>query len=290
MSEDDKYPEESGRRRFVKGVVGSAALSSVGATTAGTINPMTSATGAGGGATTFVGIQNVDGPAPRGMPMIPVRVDDNGDLQGYWPEEEERQEGGRTITVAEEELGGQLYSSRWFQYCGVETYPGVRPGADQDNYFRYAEGPPYTWQQEEVSAGDKASVEDFADYETWNNDIGTTANGKPATVTWRSQGASDEQTMPVQVLRIPPDRFQQIKNRLPDSMSSWLDAATPSGDTFIAWLNKCTHFCCVPGFKSLTGSANFGAEDEVYCQCHQSVYDPFSPTEKQFTAFPRPLE
>jgi len=283
---DDKYPDDSGRRRFVKGVVGSATLATVGATSAGAINPMTSSSGVGGGATTFVGIENTDGPAPRGMPMIPVRIDDAGDLMGYWPEEKEAQEGGRTVTIAEEGLGGQTYSSEWFQYCGVETYPGVRPGVDQDNYFRYAGGSPYEWQQNDVEAGDKVNVADFADYETWSNDIGEEENGKPATVTWRSQGVSDEQTMPIQVLRIPPERFQRMRDQ--SEMATWLDAATPEGDTFVAWLNKCTHFCCVPGFKSLEGSASFGAENEVYCQCHQSVYDPFSPAERQYTAFPRP--
>jgi Rieske Fe-S protein len=283
---DDKYPDDSGRRRFVKGVVGSATLATVGATSASAINPMTSSSGVGGGATTFVGIENTDGPAPRGMPMIPVRIDDAGDLMGYWPEEKEAQEAGRTVTIAEEGLGGQTYSSEWFQYCGVETYPGVRPGVDQDNYFRYAGGSPYEWQQNDVEAGDKVNVADFADYETWSNDIGEEENGKPATVTWRSQGVSDEQTMPIQVLRIPPERFQRMRDQ--SEMATWLDAATPEGDTFVAWLNKCTHFCCVPGFKSLEGSASFGAENEVYCQCHQSVYDPFSPAERQYTAFPRP--
>jgi Rieske Fe-S protein len=282
---DDKYPDESGRRRFVKGVVGSATLATVGATSASAINPMTSSTGVGGGATTFVGIENTAGPAPRGMPMIPVRIE-NGELKGYWPEEKETQEGGRTVMVAEESLGGQNYSSEWFQYCGVETYPGVRPGADQDNFFRYASDPPYAWQQDAVEPGDRVTVSDFADYESWSNDIGEETNGKPATVTWRSQGVSDEKTLPVQILRVPDDRFERVKNN--SGMSSWVDAASPDGDTFIAWLNKCTHFCCVPGFKSLEGSARFGAENRVYCQCHQSVYDPSSPTELQYTAFPRP--
>jgi len=282
---DDKYPEESGRRRFVKGVVGSATLATVGATSASAINPMTSSTGVGGGATTFVGIENTDGPAPRGMPMIPVRIED-GELKGYWPEESETQEAGRTVTIAEESLGGQTYSSEWFQYCGVETYPGVRPSADQDNFFRYAGGSPYEWQQNEVEPGDRVRVDDFADYESWSNDIGEKTNGKPATVTWRSQGVPDEQTMPVQILRVPDDQFERAKEQ--SGMSSWLEAASPDGDTFVAWLNKCTHFCCVPGFKSLEGSASFGAENRVYCQCHQSVYDPFSPNEVQYTAFPRP--
>jgi Rieske Fe-S protein len=46
----------------------------------------------------------------------------------------------------------------------------------------------------------------------------------------------------------------------------------------------------VPGFKALSGSANFGAEDRVYCQCHQSVYNPFEPVQKSFVALPRPEE
>ena len=220
--------------------------------------------------------------------MIPVRIDDNGDLMGHWPAVKEVTQGGQTVTIAEEELGGQTYSNQWFQYCGVETYPGVNPEADQDNYFRYAGDPFYDWQREDVSSGDTANVSDFSDYESWGNDVGKSGLGKPAIVTWRSQGVSDELTIPVQIIRIPPDDLEQMRGELDDAMTTWIDAAMPEDDTFIAWLDKCTHFCCVPQFKGLKGSANFGAEDRVYCQCHQSVYNPYSPTEEQFTAFPRP--
>ena len=41
----DKYPSESGRRRFVKGVVGSAALSGVGVSGAATVNLTTQPSG-----------------------------------------------------------------------------------------------------------------------------------------------------------------------------------------------------------------------------------------------------
>ena len=66
----------------------------------------------------------------------------------------------------------------------------------------------------------------------------------------------------------------------------WLQASTSEG--FIAWLNKCTHFCCVPGYKQAADAARFGGEDGVYCQCHQSVYDPFSIVQTLFIARPRP--
>jgi Rieske Fe-S protein len=44
----------------------------------------------------------------------------------------------------------------------------------------------------------------------------------------------------------------------------------------------------VPAFKALPGSANFGAADDIYCQCHQSVYDPFNIIQESFVALPRP--
>ena len=282
MAESDKYPESSGRRRFVKGVVGSASLAAVGVSAQGMVNTTTNPSGAGGGITQFFGIENTDGPAPRGMPMIPVRIDGDGFLQGYFPEWEEVEEQGRTIQVAREEIGGIEYGAPWFQYCGVQTYPGLQPDSDQDNYLRYAENPPYTWQEESVSPGDRVNVEDFADYETWGNGIGQAGIGKPAMTTWRSQGIGGEGTMPVQVLRVPPD---DAANIVSDS-DEWLEAASEQG--FFAWLNKCTHFCCVPTFKGTAQSAQFNAENDVYCPCHQSVYDPSSIVQSSYVALPRP--
>ena len=275
MADSDKYPSETGRRRFVKGVVGAGALAGTGTGAAAAITTATSSTGAGGGITQYKGIENTDGPAPRGMPMVPIEIDSEGFLKGVWPDVETVEEAGRQIQVAEMELGGVTYSSEWFQYCGVQTYQGVRPEYESDNYLRASPGT-YDWQDEIYSEGDRINVADFQDYETWTNGIGTPGIGKPAITTWRSQEA--ENTMPVQVLR--SERIEQMAQN-----DEWLNAATSQG--FIAWLDKCTHFCCVPNFKS-PGSAKFGGENAVYCQCHQSVYDPFSIVDKQFVALPRP--
>jgi len=280
-ADEDKYPTESGRRRFVKGVVGSATLASVGTGGAAAIGTATSSSGAGGGITQYMAIENTDGPAPRGMPIVPLTIED-GELQGIWPEVSEVTEGGRTIQVAEQEIGGVTYSSQWFQYCGVQTYPGVRPGEDQNNTFRVASGAGSTYEwMSDLEAGEPLTVDMFDDYEEWGNGIGRSGLGKPAVGTWRSEDVEPQATMPVQVLRSP--RIEQMAQD-----DEFINAATEQG--FIAWLNKCTHFCCVPGFKSLEGSANFGAEDRVYCQCHQSVYDPFNPVSKSFVALPRPEE
>lgn len=282
--DDDKYPGESGRRRFVKGVVGGSALAAVGATGAAGINAATSSPGAGGGATEAMAIENTAGPAPRGMPQIPIEITDDGFLKGVWPEVKEVDQGGRKIKIAEMDLGGVTYSSEWFQFCGVESYEGVKPEYESENFLRSGAEPGYTW-QEELSDGDKLSVDMFSDYKTWGNGIGKAGIGKPATGTWRSEDTDN--IMPIQVIRSPIiEDIAAGKTDAPDAMVNWVKASTDKG--FIAWLNKCTHFCCVPGFKQEASSAKFNAENEVYCPCHQSAYDPFSIVKTLFVARPRP--
>ncbi|WP_132057666.1 ubiquinol-cytochrome c reductase iron-sulfur subunit [Halorussus amylolyticus] len=277
-AEDDKYPKSTGRRRFVKGVVGSATLAGVGTATAAGIDSATAPSGAGGGITQFYGVENTKGPAPRGMPQIPVEVDSEGYLKGIWPDTKTETVQGLEVTLAEMQLGGVTYSSEWFQYCGVQTYPGVDPEADQDNFFRYTANSKYDWQNDEVSEGDKIHVDDFSDYETWGNGIGRDGLGKPAQGSWRSQDVPASGTLPIQVIR--STRVEEMAQN-----NEWLSASTDEG--FMANLNKCTHFCCVPTFKGLSGSASVGGEDKIYCQCHQSVYDPFSIIQESFVALPR---
>ncbi len=278
---EDSYPAESGRRRFVKGVVGASALGATGVVGAATIETTTSSTGAGGGTLQYFGIENISGPAPRAMPQIPIEIDDEGYLKGVWPEVSTKTVEGEQVQVAQTQLGGITYSSEWFQYCGVQTYAGIAPGADQSNYFRSAEGAPYEWQSE-LEPGTRLNVSDFSDYEVWGNGIGKAGLGKPAMATWRSQDLPPQETIPVQVLR--STKIEELAQQ--SDYPNWVKASTDQG--FIAWLDKCTHFCCVPGFKSTAQSTKFGASNDVYCPCHQSVYDPFSIVQKQFTSLPRP--
>ncbi|WP_348607850.1 ubiquinol-cytochrome c reductase iron-sulfur subunit [Halobaculum rarum] len=292
-ADDDKYPGESGRRRFVKGVVGGAALAGVGATGSAAVNSLTTSPGAGGGATEAMAIENTAGPAPRGMPQVPVEIQSDGTIKGVWPEVETIQEGGRTVNVAEMDLGGMTYSSEWFQYCGVETYEGIQPQYESDNVFYVGGSPGFEWQTE-LEAGTALNIDMFDDYETWGNGIGVDGVGKPGTANWRSQDSED--TIPVSVLRSTvieqlaengqaPAPDQDEPYTVPSNVQQWLQASTSQG--VIAWLNKCTHFCCVPAFKA-EGGTKFNAANEVYCPCHQSVYEPFSIVPTLFTARPRP--
>jgi len=291
--DEDKYPSASGRRRFIKGLVGSSALATVGTAGTGLVEFTTNPSGVGGGSVQAKVIENVDGPAPRGMSQVPLEIED-GYLKGIWPGdvanggsgaasgERNASDGPSEATDVESgpaeaataTIAGVEYSSKWFQYCGVEGHPKLEPGSDADNFLRSDGKSLYTWQSE-VEGGAKLTVDQFADYEEWHNGVGDEGLGKPAAATWRSE--ETDATMPVQVIRSP--RIEELAQE-----DDWLAATTERG--FIAWLNKCTHFCCVPsGFKQTTT-----AENEVYCQCHQSVYDPFSVTESVFKARPRPTE
>ncbi|WP_267639882.1 ubiquinol-cytochrome c reductase iron-sulfur subunit [Haloarchaeobius amylolyticus] len=282
--DEDKYPPETDRRRFVKGVVGGSSMAAITTAGAAAVNTSTTDVGKGGGSVTYRAIRNTAGPAPRGLPQIPLETDDEGYIKGVWPEAETRTlEDGTEITVAETDIAGVTYSSRWFQYCGVQTYRNIRPDADHDNYIRYDPATTYGWQRESVEGGAKVHPEDFEPYEDWTNDIGDPGYGKPATCNWRSQADSvpSEETLPVQVIRSP--RIEAAAEE-----DEWLAASTVKG--CIAYLNKCTHFCCIPGFKDSGDAPKFGAANKSYCGCHQSVYDPFEVVEKTYIALPRPDE
>ncbi|MFW5917744.1 MAG: ubiquinol-cytochrome c reductase iron-sulfur subunit [Halorubrum sp.] len=276
MSQSDKYPAESGRRRFVKGVVGGAALAGVGAMGSATVNTLTTSGGVGGGATVATTIAHTGGPAPRGLPQIPVRVTDDGNIEGIWPETTTVTQEGQEIEVAQEKLGGKTYTGEWFQYCGVESQENISPSFESDNIFRAAPGK-YEWQDDTYEAGDPIHVDDFDDYTEWGNGIGSDGVGKPASVTWRSQDADAD--LNAIVIRSP-----QIEEAAQNN--EWLSASTDQG--FLAYLNVCTHFCCIPDYKVLEESARYDAEDGTYCVCHQSTYDPFTLEEALFIARPRP--
>ena len=299
MSADDKYPDDSGRRRFIKGVVGGASLAAVGTTGAAAINSVTSPAGVGGGQTTAMVIENTVGPAPRGMPQVPVEITDEGEIRGIWPEVVTQNMEGQEVEIARTEDfkgTGVTYSQEWFHYCGIESRQAMDTNLDTDNIFRSAQSPGYDWQSDAKEPGDPITMDDFDGYDSWGNAVGDEGVGKPAAGRWRSEGA--ETSTPVTVVRSPivedlvaegqATRSDGREYQVDEGMRAWLEASTQDG--VIAWLNQCTHFCCVPGYKTTEQSYAYDAANEVYCPCHQSVYDQFSILETLFVARPRPLD
>ena len=201
MSADDKYPAESGRRRFVKGVVGGAALAGVGATGAVSINTLTTSSGAGGGPVEAMVIENTAGPAPRGMPQIPIEIDDDGFIKGIWPEIQTETVEGVEVEVARQDMPGDVtYSQEWFQYCGLESNNALDPSYESDNYFVQDPGGGYEWQSDK-SEGDRFNISEFDDYTEWQSaaGIGSAGIGKAANAIWRSGESSNP--LPITILR-----------------------------------------------------------------------------------------
>lgn len=215
---------------------------------------------------TYVGIDNVAGPTPRGLPQIPIDIDADGFVKGVWPTDTD-DEGTPAMTI-----GNVTYSSRWFHYCDHTGFPGLRPGAEQDNFFRVARGTPYDW-EEELSVGDRLRVEDFDDFEDWTNGVGRSGLGKPAMAHWRSVDVPSAESITVQVLR--STRIQGLLDA-DHPLREWIQATTQEG--FIAWLSRCPYRCCTPSFKGIAASAEYGGENLAYCPCHGSMYDPFTVT------------
>ncbi|MDY7082459.1 MAG: ubiquinol-cytochrome c reductase iron-sulfur subunit, partial [Halobacteria archaeon] len=208
---------------------------------------------------------------------IPLKIE-GGEIVGRAPEP---QEGKLNPTM---NIAGVEYSMDWFQYCGVQGYPGVRPSFESNNRFHYSDR---AWHSD--MAGNVMKVSDFDDWQSYQGSAqgATEGLGKPAWGTWRSQDV--DQTMPVAIIKT--DKQRLLDNAKNDQQRQWINETCPQG--FIGWLNKCTHFCCVPqGFQTTNYGCGSGgsvcAADKVYCQCHQSIYDPFNVVQENMIALPRP--
>jgi hypothetical protein len=80
--------------------------------------------------------------------------------------------------------------------------------------------------------------------------------------TWRSQDVPATGTMPVQIIR-----STRVEERVYRG-NQWVQAA-PNGVR--GQPEQVYALLLVPAFKANPRSAKFGAANDIYCQCHQSV-------------------
>lgn len=180
--------------------------------------------------------------APRGIPIIPVRTNDAGELYGV-PDHLE-----------------------WYKYCGRNNAPGVDADFATDNVFRYrvdrqvleatkAEGID-AWYESRLQQ--KALLSDFDDV----------AKGAPAL--WRSEGVEAENPLTVVLLRVDTDRHdpELVERFFPDGV--------------LAAFATCAHLCLVPTWRASRVSYGDGAWDVLTCFGHGSWYDPYQIVEYDF--------
>lgn len=242
--------EESGvdRRQFVRGAVWTAGLAVASANGVGIFRQVAVLPDLDVRDIDYVGIEALTGsPAPRGLPLIPVAVDDEGFVVGV-PE-----------TQGENHLD-------WYRHCGHESAPGLQPGGEADNRLYYfvndekiRSADPQVrqgwWYLPRL--GEPMRASDWA-----NQPFGT---GAP--VQWRSQGQSGDDIVTALVLKIDPD---SVRGRAGNQLTRFMDM----DHHLMAVSTYCTHLCCVPAYKEDPTAKRLGFWDMVFCTCHLSRFDP----------------
>lgn len=240
------------RRTFVRRTVGTAAFGAVGASGLGLAFPLSTTLGIRIPRFPYFGAKIVGGPAPKGLPIIPVKIDGEGNVTGdpsYQPEE--------TESILD-----------WYKYCSHDEAPGLEEGFTKDNKMYYFQNP------------EKIHVAEAQGLDIWyKNKVDRPLNvkdfdevGKGAPFKWRSQGQVDNNIITGIALRIDP---AQIDGGQLEEAEGLIGGPFIDQD-IIAFCSFCAHFCCVPGYKESKEALNRGNDvwESLFCTCHGSVYDP----------------
>lgn len=243
VEEEDEEDAGIDRRSFVKGALGGAVLGAVGAAGAGLLGPTFYAPPTRFVDVDYLGAKVLAGsPAPRGLAIAPVAVDDDGFL-----------------VVRPENLD-------WFRYCGLETSPALQEGHTEDDRVRYfipqdkitevealGRDPEEVWWYLD-RLGEPVRAEEFMAQPV----------GAGASTRWRSEGLPPGQTVPLILLRLDPETLD------PGIVDDYMEPESQ----VMAYSGTCTHFCCVPGWKESPVARAEGHWDDIFCTCHLSSFDP----------------
>lgn len=246
------------RRAFVKGCVAASAagvaLMGGGALVGSAALPIPP-----GRRVDYVGCTVVGGPAPQGLPLLALRVDEDGALRGV-PEPE-----------------GFGSSLDWYRYCGHAAAPGLQDGWDGDERLRYHwardKEPAIEVYRAEGERPDAGWFLDRADGVVRPEHLREVGWGAP--VRWRSEGERGAAIVSAIVLRVDPAQLRITGTAAAPLREAFL-APLPDGSAMLAFVSFCKHLCCLPGWHESTLARQFDAVDRIYCACHHSRYDPLA--------------
>lgn len=245
-------PEERrfSRRSFVKG----CALLSGGLMAAGAVGSMALPLSVSNKSpfvrVEYIGATLVGGPAPQGVPLMPLVADAKGDL---------------SVNPAPEGVEGGVLN--WYKYCSHEKTTGLQTSfRSPDEYIRYFLTPEKMasivegWYLDKL--GRVANVADFAEV------------GRGAGFKWRSEGQTGKNIITGIIIKIDPKKleFNQANEEV---VRSQFLVPTDDGNALVAYSSFCKHFCCVPGWHESPLAQAQGVWDMMFCTCHLSVYDPY---------------
>jgi Rieske Fe-S protein len=249
------------RRTFVKTCVGVAAGGAIAASGLSMAAGLAIPRKAGGALIRYYGAHRVGGPAPRGVPLIPITVEDGKFV-------------GKT-SIPKFEGEGEQNVLDWYKYCGHASAPGLSPEFTKDNTLTYFIA------EEKLKAitpwfkdflGEPIRPEHFP------------ADNFGASFVWRSKGQAGTSLISGVIIRAQPEGTTLG----PNFTTSVKPPAKPlkskdeydfvrknvHHENFIAVSTYCTHFCCVPGYREAEALARpRDAWDNMFCTCHNSNYD-----------------
>lgn len=243
-------PPRLSRRAFVKGCLyaSAAGVAAVGA--GATLAPLAMVSRAPFKRVEYIGSTLIAGPAPQGIPLMPLAADKDGSL--------------RVNPKPEGVEGGVL---DWYKYCGHEATPGLQAGfRPKDEFVRFflTEEKKHTivegWYLDRL--GEVCNVEDFERV------------GMGAGFNWRSQGQTGKNIITGILIKIDPKELE-FTNAPEELVREQFLVPTDDGAALVAFCSFCKHFCCVPGWHESNLAREQGVWDKMFCTCHFSVYDPY---------------
>ncbi|HWG89285.1 MAG TPA: hypothetical protein VNZ52_00400 [Candidatus Thermoplasmatota archaeon] len=280
-----------GRRAFVKGSVAAAATVAVGGTAFSIVKPLAIIKPSTAREINYIASFKVAGPAPRGIPWLPLRINDAGEIEGIpdWP----AQAGVSALTSP---------NLDWYRYCGHENAPGLLSQTvdgtttfpyQGDNKLRYFVTEDKIlqgfnpWYKDLI--GDVMRADHFKD--VYTGDAGAPdAINSGAGGNWRSEGQAGANIVSVIIIKVDPKKLT-FDDRVKEDVAAAVRKNVEDAQGLMAFIAFCTHFCCLPGWKEdktargakgIPGQGDGTSWDLIFCTCHLSRYNPINLTQSKF--------
>lgn len=248
------------RRSFVKACVTTAGVGALAASGLGLAAGLEIPRKAGLPPVRYFGTHRVAGPAPRGIPYIPIAVE-NGTFVGK-------------PVIPAPDGSGDITALDWYKYCGHSGAPGLQLDSTNDNTLTYLAKEEYEhlitpWFKEHL--GKPVKPEHFL------------ADSFGAAFKWRSEGQTGSSVLTGVIIRAPKAELLRVESTVPPAKPiseeeyKWVLEnvfCEHEGNVYVGVSSFCTHFCCAPGYREAEKLARpRAAWDNIFCTCHNSNYN-----------------
>lgn len=248
------------RRSFVKACVTTAGVGALAASGLGLAAGLAIPRKPGLPPVRYFGAHRVGGPAPRGIPYIPITVQDGTFV-------------GRT-SIPAPDGSGALNPLEWYKYCGHSGAPGLQADFTDDNTLTYLAKEEY---EHLITPWFKPYLDQPVRLEHFP------ADNFGAAFKWRSEGQGGANVLTGIIIRVAKSQMTLVSSTVPPAKpitQEEFDWAlqnvfhTEGNSVYIGVSSFCTHFCCSPGYREAEKLARpRAAWDNIFCTCHNSNYN-----------------